>query len=270
MRTHRVIKTRDGSASRGVHRQEEPRPRIKITRVQARVAFGIVTLGLLLWSGWWAYHSPWLTVRHVTVIGASKLDPEQVRAAAALDGTSIFGLDLAAGRARVAALPNVRSASVRKDGRNGIAITVEERTAWGSWQLNGANVPVDADGYVLNDPAADGAPVIQEITSAQAPIANGAERIDAEAVVLAARLMRESDAALGRQVLALVYRRDAGLTAVLSGSEVDARPIWVTFGDARDYDYKVAALYALIEQAREQELTLNTVDLRFGDRLSFN
>jgi len=101
-------------------------------------------------------------------------------------------------------------------------------------------------------------------------VLNAGDRIDPGAVELGARLVRESDAAFGRSVMALVYRQNAGLTAVLSGSDIDDHPLWVTFGDSRDYEYKVAALYVLIEQASEQDLTLNAVDLRFGDRLSFN
>ena len=35
-------------------------------------------------------------------------------------------------------------------------------------------------------------------------------------------------------------------------------------------DYKVAALYTLLERAKQEEWKLSSVDLRFGDRLSFN
>ena len=68
----------------------------------------------------------------------------------------------------------------------------------------------------------------------------------------------------------MAYRQAAGLTVVLSGGDVDGALIWATFGDSRDYDYKVAALYVLIEQAREADVKLTAVDLRFGSRLSFN
>jgi cell division protein FtsQ len=252
-----------------VQRHEAPQPRIRITRRQARIAFGVAVLAMVSWSAWWVYHSPWLTVQDVTISGASQVTPEQVRDAAAVDRHSIFGLDLTAAQTRIAGLPKVRSASVRKAGRNGISIQIEERTAWGSWQTNGVNVPIDLDGYVLDGvPAPEGSPVIQEIQPQRQPRAG--DRIDADAVALGARLVRESQTSFGRAVLALVYRENAGITAVLSGSDVDDHPLWVTFGDSRDYDYKVAALYTLIEQAREQELALNTVDLRFGDRLSFN
>jgi len=263
-----VVKVRD-DGQLGVQRRTPPEPRIRVTRTQARIAFAVAVLSLFAWTAWWGYHAPWVTVQHVTVSGASQLTPQQVRAAAGIDGASVFGLDLKAAQARVAALPKVRSATVAKHGWNGVTIGIEERTVWGSWQMNGVDVPIDADGYVLDGQAApQGSPVIQEIDPRR--VLNAGDRIDPGAVQLAVKLAHDSDAAFGRKVLALIYRQNAGLTAVLSGSEADDHPLWVTFGDSRDYDYKVAALYVLIEQARQEDLPLNAVDLRFGDRLSFN
>jgi hypothetical protein len=101
-------------------------------------------------------------------------------------------------------------------------------------------------------------------------VINSGDQLDSGAVQLAVRLVRDSQKSFGRDVKALVYRQSSGLTAVLSGPDGDPAAMWVTFGDSRDYDYKVAALYVLIEQAQQNDLALNTVDLRFGDRLSFN
>jgi POTRA domain-containing FtsQ-type protein len=268
VRGRRVVKTREGTP-RGVHRPQAPESRYRITRLQARMILAAAVLAMLVSGAWWAYHSPWATIEHVQVRGVQQVAPEQVLAAARVDGASVFGLDLKAAQSRVAALPMVKSATVTKHGWNGITIDVQERTVWGSWQMNGVNVPIDADGYVLEaPPASPGSPVIVEVNPQR--VLNAGDRLDPGAVELAARLVRESDAAFGRTVLALAYRQDAGIIAVLSGSATDDRPLWVTFGDARDYDYKVAALYVLIQQARDEDLTLNTVDLRFGDRLSFN
>jgi hypothetical protein len=215
---------------------------------------------------WW-HHSLWLTVQKITVTGTVALTPEQVREAAGLNGHSTFALDVDGARSRVAALPKVRSVTVTKLGWNAVSIDLEERTPWGSWQINGFNVPIDIDGYVLDTPAPEGSPLIVEIEPKR--VINTGDRLDPGAVQLAARLVRESSTAFGRTTLGLVYRQDSGLTAVLSGSETDDKPLWVTFGDSRDYDYKVAALYVLIEQARQSDVALNAVDLRFGDRLTF-
>ncbi|HYM14077.1 MAG TPA: FtsQ-type POTRA domain-containing protein [Dehalococcoidia bacterium] len=267
-RSRRVVKVREGAAH-GVVRPEPRQPRVRVTRLQARLAFAAAVLALLGWTGWWGYHSPWVTVQHVTVTGTVQLTPAQAAAAADVDGSSVFGLDLKPAQARVAALPGVRSATVTRHGWNSVSITVQERTVWGSWQMNGVNIPIDADGYVLaGQQAPKGAPVIQEIDPKR--VLNAGDRVDPGAVDAAVRLVRGADAAFGRKVLALVYRQSSGLTAVLSGSADGARPLWVTFGDSRDYDYKVATLYVLMEQAQKDNLTLNTVDLRFGDRLSFN
>jgi cell division protein FtsQ len=266
-RRRRVVKTREPE-QHGVQRREKPAPRPFMTPMQARLIVLVAMLSAIVAGGWWAYHSPWLTVRTVTVNGAVTLTPEQVRSAAGLDGHSTFALDVDGARTRVAALPKVRSVSVTKHGWNAVSIDVEERVAWGSWQINGVNVPIDIDGTVLDGAAApDGAPVIVEIEPQR--VINTGDRLDPGAVQLAARLVRESNTAFGRTVLSLVYKQNSGLTAVLSGSETDDQALWVTFGDSRDYDYKIAALYVLIEQAAQSDLALHVVDLRFGDRLTF-
>lgn len=270
-RMRRVIKRRENHAREGVpygvQRRESPPPRFLITRLQARVALAIAVLAMLGTGGWYAYHSPWLTVQNVTVTGVSRLTEDQVRTAANLDDDSGFSVDTAGAKARVAALPDVRSVTVTQQGWSAVAIAVEERTPWGSWQMNGVNVPIDVDGYVLDTPAASGAPVIVEVEPQR--VLNTGDRLDPGAVELAARLSREAQKSFGRDLMGLLYRQNSGLTAVLSGADVDDHPLWVTFGDSRDYDYKVGALYVLIEQARQSDLNLNAVDLRFGDRLSF-
>src|SRR5581483_8571505 len=266
-RRRRVVRRDD--APRGVRALADRAPRFRVTPLQARLGLAAALVFCAVSAAWWAYHSPWLTVRQVTVSGTQSVAADDVRAAAGLDGKSVFSLDPAGARARIAALPRVSGVTVRKQEINGVRIDVQERTVWGAWQINGVNVPIDDEGYVLDgDAVPEGAPVIVEVDPQRAVRAG--DRLDPGAVELAARLQRESDTALGRKVLALVYRQSSGLTAVLSGATVDDHGVWVTFGDSRDYDYKVAALYVLLERARQDELALNAVDLRFGDRLSFN
>ena len=242
-------------------------PRWQITRAQARAIAGAAALFMVASAGWWAYHSPWLTVSDVKITGVDTVSADEVRQAADLEGDSIFGLDLGAAQSRVEALPKVRSAKVNKDGLHGVAIVVEERTAWGAWQAAGTSVAIDKDGYVLDTTPATDAPMIVAADATKGVVPG--DTVDADAVQLAARVVADADSAFGRRVMALVYRHDSGLTVVYSGADVDAKPVWVTFGDGRDYDYKVAALYALFQRAQTDALALNVVDLRFGDRLSF-
>lgn len=267
VRSRRVVKA-PARTPRGVRSTQPEPPRFRITRLQARVAFVAALALMLVSAGWWSFHSPLLTITHVSVSGADRLTPSRVRAAAAVEGDSVFGLDLHAAEARVGALPEVKSASVRKDGRNGVAITIEERTPWTAWTMNGVNVAIDDEGYVLDGQPPEGVPAIIELEPQR--VLKPGDRVDPGAIELASRLVRESETVLGRRVELMAYRQESGLTVLLSGAEVNGDPLWVTFGDSRDYDYKVAALYVLMEQARDEDLELNSVDLRFGDRLSFN
>ncbi len=266
-RARRVIKTNEPPL--GVRRRNAQPATPVITPGQARLVLFTLLLGALFAAAWWLYQSPYMTVHEVRVTGALRLSEQEVRTIAGIDGESAFRVDLRAAEQRLEALPQVRDAAIEKHGWTGATIAIEERAPWGSWQINGVNVPVDIDGYVLDGvQAPEGAPVIVEVEPQRAIMAG--DRLDAGAIQLAARLVKESERTFGRRVIALAYRQSAGLTAVLSGADVDGTTIWVTFGDSRDYDYKVAALYVLIERAREADVKLTAVDLRFGSRLSFN
>lgn len=265
-RSKRVVRVQKDD-SRGVVRREPPQPP-QLTRRQVRGALAASLIFAVVAGAWWAWHSPYLTVSNIEVRGATLLDPKTISDAAALDGDSAFRVDIDAAEARVEALPQVRDAEITREGWTGVTISINERTPWGSWQINGVNVPIDDEGYVLSTPAPEGSPVILEVEPQRALSAG--DRIDPGAVQLAGRLVEESDTAFGRTVRALIYRQSAGLTVVLSGADIEGKPLWVTFGDDRDYDFKVAALYVLLEQAKADDLALSAVDLRFGDRLSFN
>jgi hypothetical protein len=267
-RARRVVKAAQESP-RGVQQRTARQPRAVITPRQGRIALLALALAALAAGAWWLYQSPYTTIHEVRVIGAQQLGEHDIRAAAALDGQSGFRVDLAAAERRLEALPRVRAATIEKHGWTGATITIEERVPWGSWQINGINVPIDQDGYVLDGlTAAEGAPVIVEVDPQRAIRAG--DRLDPGAIQLAVRLTDEAQRAFGRDVIAFAYRQSAGLTVVLSGADIDAPPVWATFGDARDYDYKIAALYVLLEQAREAALMIRAVDLRFGSRLAFN
>jgi hypothetical protein len=267
-----VVKVDDASrgpaTARGVQRRQAA-PAPSVTPGQARLVLALLLLAGILAGGYWLYESPYTTVHEVRVKGASQLGEARVREVADIDGQSAFRLDIRAAEQRLLALPQIRSAHIEKHGWTGATITIEERVPWGSWQINGTNVPIDIDGYVLDGMTPpEGAPVIVEVEPQRAIKAG--DRLDPGAVQLAARLVEESQRTLGRRVVVLAYRQTAGLTAVLSSVDIDGPNVWVTFGDSRDYEYKIAALYVLLEQAGEAQIKLTAVDLRFGSRLSFN
>ena len=80
------------------------------------------------------------------------------------------------------------------------------------------------------------------------------DRVDVGAVDVAKQLVATSQQTLGRAVTGLEFSQATGLTVFLDGG------LRVAFGDAQGYDFKVATLYALLQEGAE----LHSVDLRFG------
>ena len=217
-------------------------------------------------GGWWLIQSPLLRIQEVTVEGTRLLDPEYLGAAADLRGASILFPDTGGARQRIESEPMVKSVTFERAWPRGMRIIVQERRPWGFWEASGRRYVIDEDGVVLERVLPDeGAPVIRHLDATHSPEAG--DRVDSDAVALARQLVEAAPQALGLAVVAVEYRDRDGLTAVFaSGEEGDLR---VTFGDGRDFDYKMAALKALLERTRQQGVEVRTVDLRFGERIAF-
>ena len=141
-------------------------------------------------------------------------------------------------------------------------IKVKERQPWGYWQVKDQLYVIDDEGYVLdNDQPGEGAPTIVQLDSDRRWLPG--ERVEVHAVELARQLMESAPRSLGRSVVGLEHSDRSGLTVVLEGG------LRATFGDDRDLDYKISALYVLLEKARREGRDVHAVDLRFGDSVSF-
>jgi len=226
-----------------------------------RLAF-LALLAALAAGGWWLLQSPLLRIQEVTVEGTRLLDPEGVAAAADLRGASILFPDTGGARRRIESEPMVKSITFERAWPRGMRIIVQERRPWGFWEARGQRYVIDEDGVVLERVLPDeGAPVIRHLDATHNLKAG--DRVDPDAVALARQLVEAAPQRLGLAVTAVEYRDRDGLTAVFEGG------LRVTFGDGRDFDYKMAALKALLEQTRQQGVEVRTVDLRFGGRIAF-
>jgi cell division protein FtsQ len=217
-----------------------------------RFVVPLLIVALAAFGGWWFYRSSALSIHSVSVKGNSVLPAEGLRQVAGLKGQSLFNPDLDAARQRLLALPLVKAAHVSRDWPFGVQITIAERAPWGVWQAGDQRYVIDDEGVVLSLPAPDGAPLIAQ-TDPPAMLSPG-DRVDVGAVEVAKQLVATSQQTLGRSVTGLEFSQSTGLTVVLDG---DLR---VAFGDAQGYDFKVATLFALLQQGRD----LHSVDLRFG------
>jgi cell division protein FtsQ len=241
------------------------RPKRGTARGMLRRARRLAFLALLVAlgaGGWWLIQSPLLRIQEVTVEGTRLLDPEEVAAAADLGGASILFPDTGGARQRIESQPMVKSVTFERAWPRGMRIIVQERRPWGFWEAQNRRYVIDEDGVVLERVLPDeGAPVIRQLDATQSLQAG--DRVDSDAVDLARQLAEAAPQHLGLAVATMEYSESDGLTAVFEGG------LRVTFGDGRDFDYKMAALKALLERTQQQGVEVRAVDLRFGQRIVF-
>jgi len=207
-------------------------------------------------------HSTMLTVQQVRVTGTESLDQASLIEIAGLEGHSMLRLPLADARDKLQAIPQVKSVSFSRDWPHGVTIKVQERQPAAFWSVGGRDYVVDDDGFVLAGGAPSvAAPRIVEVDSDRTMSAG--DRVHPDAIALAKRIFKESPRFLGQSVGLLEYRPEVGVTAVFQGG------MRVTFGDERSYEYKVAVLAELLDNLSAKGKTPKAVDLRFGERVTY-
>ena len=255
------------SKDRSPRRRPEPISRFQAPRrvsvlSRLRLVITIIPIVLAGVGTYYVLNSPLLTVQEIRIQGTETLDQASLVEIANLDGRSMFGLPVDGARRRLLALPQVKSASIERDWPDGVTITIEERQPAAFWSVGGQDYVVSADGYVLGAGAPDGpAPRIVEVGSERT--LNIGDLVHPDAIALAERIFKESPRFLGEDVELLEYRVGVGVTAVFHGG------MRVTFGDERSYEYKVAVLAELLDNLSVQGETPETVDLRFGERVTY-
>jgi cell division septal protein FtsQ len=209
-----------------------------------------------------ALRTPLLTVQSVNIEGASDLDSGELASLSGLRGASLLSPPFEDARARLLAIPWVHDVSFRRDLPRGVTIRVEERRPAAYWSVSGVDYLVDAEGIVLGVGVADGqVPLIVE-TGVERSLSPG-ERVHPDAIAMAGRISQEAPRVLNQGVQSVEYRSGLGITAVFEDG------MRVTFGDERSYEYKVAVLTRLLDSLSSEGKTARSVDLRFGERVTY-
>ncbi len=252
-------------------RRRSPRRRPeKKTSQRARASFGsiwpaFIVLGSLLIAGFATYailDSSWLRVQTIRVAGAETLDAVAIAELSGLAGRSMIDLEAADARRRLLQVPEIGSVGFRRGWPRGVTIQITERQPVALWSAGGRDLPIAADGTVLSGGAPDGpAPRIVDLTPERA-LAPG-DRVAGAAIELARRVVAEAPRIAGQAVREVQYSAGVGLTAVFHNG------LRVTFGDERSYDYKVAVLTTLLDELKARGQAARAVDLRFGQRVTY-
>jgi cell division septal protein FtsQ len=255
------------SKDRSPRRRPEPRSRFQAPRragflSRLRWLLTVVPILLVAAGTYYVLNSPLFTIQDVEVRGTESLDQASLIEISGLEGRSMFGLPVDGARERLLSIPQVKSASIERNWPDGVTITIEERQPAAFWSVAGQDYVVSAGGYVLGGGAPDGpAPRIVEVGNDR--VLQVGDLVHPDAIALAQRIFKESPRFLGQDVQVLEYRAGVGVTAVFHGG------MRVTFGDERSYEYKVAVLAELLDKLSLQGETPETVDLRFGERVTY-
>jgi len=222
----------------------------------------LVALGAGL-GAHWLLTTPRFAVARVDVRGASRLAPEQVLAAAAIEpGTSIFRLDTGAVAGRVVALPEIRRAEVVRELPNRVIISVEERRPF-TLVHAGRLHWLDEEGRLLGaSPQAVVAqvPVVSGLTEEELASMRSAPGPKALAAIALIRALLRSGSALTAEISEIdMSRRDGPVLYTVDGVEVRL--------GAGDWEERLARLEGVLGQVATQDV--RTVDLRFRDQVVF-
>jgi cell division protein FtsQ len=244
---------REGAvAARG--RRRRPRPAIAL--------LGLVVV--LLATGLGAYgvvSAGFFRVQQIEVTGAAMVDQDEVARATGALHRNLFTLDEIAARRAVERVSGVKRAEVRRVWPRRLLVTIEERVPVAVWSAGGSSYMVDSEGVVLDFIPDSSMLTIYQTDGGGEALAG--DRVDGDAVMVAARLRDALPATIGQQVTRFEWTRRAGLELITD------RGVRVRFGDGSDIDYKLAVWRGVLDQARRDKAVVTEIDLRFGDRVFY-
>jgi cell division protein FtsQ len=235
--------------------------RRQLRRRKERRMIGIGALICLVAAVIGLYFSPILRVQHVEVTGTSALSPDNVATLANIHCDSMVSSSFAGAEARVAALPQVRSVQIQRHWPDTVEIAVTERVPWATWTVGATPYTIDETGVVLATTAADAGPIIH--TPASAALLQPGDQVDADALALTHSLVEQVPAQLGVNLTEIDWSTNSGVTVTTDAGYK------VVFGDSANMQYKLAVWQGVENEFGRDSMAGHVLDLRFGERPSF-
>lgn len=204
----------------------------------------------------WAFtYTPVFDAKHVRVVGAVSLRPDDVRSLAEVDpSTNVFHLEPDAVTARLLTDPWIASATVDKDLPDTVVLTVVERRPVGVIDAMGERSVLASDGTVLPASIATG-----ETLDGLPSVRAGLGSPDDAQRAAAAALLSVLDPVVEQRVTDLTVGQDLSETLTLrDGVTVDA-------GSPGEEEAKAKALRGVLRWATAGSHPLATVDVSAPD-----
>ena len=234
-------------------------------------ALAMVALGF-------AAFSPSFHIRQVTVQGTSSAALALSIQHMGMQGQNIFLIDTSAFAGRIDALPPVASASIEKVWPNALAISVVERQPVLLWQTPSATYSVDSHGVVIglaSETAGAGnlMTVVDTRSRGAAQRVQPGTQLNAADIAFARQVFVQLPGVAGISAFTLRYDAASGLSSGSGSFIVQSPQGWIAYlggaDDTNPLDNWLVELRQILSVAQQQQLTLATIDLRYGLRPVF-
>jgi cell division protein FtsQ len=252
-------------AGQRIGKARRPRP-ARRARLR-RLVIGVLATMVITAGGGaglhWLLTTPRFGVASVEVRGVSRVLPDQILAAAAIQrGTNIFKLDTIGVTGRVESLPEVRRADVVRELPNRVVISVEERRPF--TLVHGGRLHwMDEEGRLLGaspEAVAPPMPVISGLSAEELTSMRTAPGPKARAAIGVIRALLRSGNGLTAEISEIdMSRREGPVLYTVDGVEVRL--------GTEDWDERLIRLEGVLAQIATQDV--RTVDLRFRDQVVF-
>jgi cell division protein FtsQ len=252
-------------AGQRIGKARRPRP-ARRARLR-RLVIGVLAIAIIVAGGAaglrWLLTTEHFAVASVEVRGVSRVPPDQILAAAAIQrGTNIFKLDTIGVTGRVESLPEVRRADVVRELPNRVVISVEERRPF--TLVHGGRLHwMDEEGRLLGaspEAVAPPMPVISGLSAEELASMRTAPGPKARAAIGVIRALLRSGNGLTAEISEIdMSRREGPVLYTVDGVEVRL--------GTEDWDERLVRLEGVLSQIATQDV--RTVDLRFRDQVVF-
>ena len=188
-------------------------------------------------------------IGEIRLVGAVETSEADVMASVGVaDAESLLGIDTAAARAALLALPWIEAATVAKEYPHALHVTVEEREPVALWRLHGRTLILDRDGAPIIEADGRGLPLL---------VGEGADKAMDDGLRLLA-----FDPALAGEIKALVRIGSRRWNAVTHRNVVVKLP-------ATSAELALGRLSDLHRDSRVLDKEIASIDLRVADRVAF-
>jgi POTRA domain, FtsQ-type len=237
----------------------------------AVVALALVALGFALFS-------PSFYIGQVTVTGTGNHTLVHTIQHMGMQGQNIFLIDVASFTSHVDALPLVASASIEKAWPNALTVSVVERQPVLLWQTPRDTYSVDSHGIVIGPASetagADHLMTVVDMRSKQVTQrVQPGTRLNAVDIAFARQVFAQLPRVAGISAFTLRYDAASGQSSGSGSFIVQSAQGWIAYlggaGDTNPLDNRLVELQQILSTAQQKQLTLATVDLRYGLRPVF-